>query len=79
MNDGCTAKIRPFTDDSEFECELPGHLAGSHRAVIRDYAYPGSETVLEWEEGDRRTFHGTWSACSSSGCTLPLGHWGRHA
>jgi hypothetical protein len=52
-----------------------------HAGEIRDYAYPGSVTVMEWMEDDRRTFHGEWPGdCPVlTGCMLPLGHRGSHA
>lgn len=79
----CTARIRPFipVNDTELRCEnLPGHIGG-HAATLRDYAYPGSTTVLSWQDTDRRTFHGHWpGACTSlDGCTLPTGHHGNCA
>lgn len=61
----------------EIVCEEFGeHFA--HRGVLRDYAYTGSATVVEWLEDDRRTYHGEWpGACP--GCILPLHHQGKHA
>lgn len=78
----CTAKIRPLPNDTELQCEREHHLDADdkHRAVLRDYAYPGSETAIEWFEYDRRTFHGDWTPCTwPTGCTLPATHIGNHA
>lgn len=80
----CDAKIRPFPNDSVVVCELNDHADnhGAHRGVLRDYAYPGSETFITWFEDDRRTYHGEWpGACTSCGAheaRLPRGHAGRH-
>lgn len=82
----CTAKIRPLPSPIEIECELVAdHLADvpTHRGVLRDYAYPGSTTVIEWQDSDRRTYRGRWSQCgfwSGVGrCPLPVDHHGNHA
>lgn len=72
---GCKAKIRPFPDDTELECERDeiGHI--DHEAVLRDFAYPGSETRFSWLEDDRRTFRGDWpGTCTPPECPLPAGH-----
>jgi hypothetical protein len=74
----CDAKIRPFVNDLEAQCELPAAHAQMHETIIRDYAYPGSETRLRWADDDRRTFRGAWSPCPEI-CILPDGHQGRHA
>jgi hypothetical protein len=54
-----------------------------HQATLRDYAYPGSESVVTWLYGDRREFTGDWPGpCTENqpaGCVLPAGHHGRHA
>jgi hypothetical protein len=53
-----------------------------HHAVIRDYAFKGSETVMTWEAGDRREFTGEHPGlCTGKvpGCTLHTGHHGRCA
>jgi hypothetical protein len=54
-----------------------------HRGTLSDYAYPGSRTIVEWAETDRRTFHGEWpGVCpgdSFSTCVLPVTHRGEHA
>ncbi len=77
---GCTAKIRPFrpVNDYEVTCERTD-LHNSHRAVIRDYAYPGSATELDWRDEDRRTFRSEWAECGWTDCILPGGHHGDHA
>lgn len=79
----CAAKIRPFPNPTEVTCERGDERHDEHRAVLRDYAYPGSETVLTWFESDRRNYRGEWSPCpplSRDGihCVLPAGHSGRH-
>lgn len=80
----CTAAIRPLPNDTELRCErtAPEHLR--HAAKLRDYAYPGSETLVSWDDADRRTYHGEWPGhCQhvdgKGPCTLPAGHRGRHA
>lgn len=80
----CDAAMRPFPDDTEVRCHGLVHL-GEHEAILRDYAYPGSQTKISWFEDDRRTFHGEWPGpCEklSDGappCTLPAGHRGNCA
>jgi len=75
----CDARIRPFPDDRELACELDGDHE-RHRTTLRDMAYPGSSTTVDWDETDRRTFHGDWpGACWSTGCRLPRRHRGDHA
>jgi hypothetical protein len=81
----CTARIRPLTDDTEIQCEVSTVDAhGSHAGVLRDYAYPGSATVISWREDDRRIFRGEWTPCPvrSAGvapvCILPAEHHGEH-
>jgi hypothetical protein len=74
--------MRPFPGPEEIRCDKDEHLPGDlhHRGVIRDYAYPGSETVLSWQAGDRREFTGEWpGACPHQPCSLPAGHYGRDA
>lgn len=74
----CDAKIRPFPNDTELQCdgELDTHL--NHEATLRDYAFPGSVTTISWFDLDRRTFRGDWAPCSATaGCVLPHGHHGR--
>lgn len=81
--EACDAKMRPFPNDTELRCgEVALHA--EHRAVLRDYAYPGSETVITWQADDRRNFFGEWARCEDwqgdrPGCTLPAGHHGRCA
>lgn len=50
-----------------------------HHAVLRDYAYPGSETGVDWKAGDRREYIGDWPGiCQRSpDCNLHAGHHGR--
>jgi hypothetical protein len=72
----CDAHIRPFSHTLEVGCEEEGEHP-THKGVIRDYAYPGSQTVLQWMEEDRRCFHGEWPG-DCPGCILPLGHLGDH-
>lgn len=74
----CDAKIRPFPGHDEIACEEDGDHA-THTGVIRNKAYPGSETKLSWMENDRRTFRGVWTPCDQSDCILPAGHHGNHA
>lgn len=72
----CLAKIRPFPNDYELSCERLGPHT-THKGTVRDYAYPGSETIIDWEEDDRRTFYGTWYPCTkTAGCILPVNHRG---
>jgi hypothetical protein len=78
----CDARIRPFRpiNDTEVACELDGDH-DQHQGTIRDYAYPGSATVTNWLEDDRRTFHGEWPGdCPGLAgmCSLPVGHRGSH-
>lgn len=72
----CDAKIRPFGDSTELQCNKlgsPGHF--EHQAVLHDYAYAGSRTTLAWMDDDRRTFRGEWEPClKSRGCVLPNDH-----
>lgn len=75
----CPAKIRPFPNDTEVTCDQTTEGHRKHSGVIRDYAYPGSETILTWQDDDRRNFTGDWIECPDHGCTLPAGHRGDHA
>lgn len=78
----CTARIRPFVpvNDGDLRCERAAGHASSHASTLRDYAHPGSATVINWQEADRRTFHDDWpGACTDDGCILPDGHHGGHA
>jgi hypothetical protein len=75
----CDAAIRPFPvgNETEVRCE-ESHRDEKHSGTIRDYAYPGSETVISWVESDRRNFHGPWPGyCFRNlNCTLPRDHGG---
>jgi hypothetical protein len=78
----CDAKIRPMrpVNDTEITCERDlDQPHENHRGTIRDYAYEGSETILNWAETDRRNFRGDWHPCQFPGCTLPNFHRGAHA
>jgi hypothetical protein len=91
----CKWSIRPFTDQTQVSCELSEHLQPEvaeggqalHQATLRDYAYPGSATVITWYAGDRREFEGNFPGyCTKLGmhagrqnCTLPAGHRGKCA
>jgi hypothetical protein len=72
----CSAKIRPFrtVNETELQCDREKHLDDAHRSLLKDYAFPGSETEIAWFEKDRRTFYGAWSECPSTNCLLPRGH-----
>lgn len=80
----CTARIRPFPpgNDTEVRCERDAHeTTVMHSGVLRDYAYQGSATTIQWAEADRRTFHDAWpgqcpGTSGAPGCVLPLGHGG---
>jgi len=76
----CDAHIRPMPNDTEISCDVDGEHT-HHKGTLRDYAYPGSATVIGWFEDDRRTFHGEWPGrcVTNDGCVLPLGHRGSHA
>lgn len=75
----CDAKIRPLPNDTELVCAAEDpHV--QHRAILKDYAYPGSQTTIYWYETDRRNFRGEWKRCLDlSDCLLPNGHRGHHA
>ena len=78
----CDAKIRPFPNATELTCaKTDPHPHDEHSAVLRDYAYQGSRTVINWQESDRRTFRGLYIPCGDNDfpCVLPDGHSGRHA
>lgn len=77
MSETCRAKIRPMMAPIEIECSRGAMPHDEHKGVLRDYAWPGSETWITWLEGDRRTFRGDWAPCGD-GCVLPLNHQGRH-
>lgn len=77
----CDARIRPFPigNDTEIACEETAKpIHHWHHGTLRDYAYPGSETLVDWAEDDRRNFHGVWPGrCQQvEGCVLPTGHQG---
>lgn len=77
----CTAKMRPFRpiNETEVTCEKVHDTHDTtHTAVLRDYAYQGSETKMEWQESDRRTFHGAFEECGRGRCILPKHHRGDH-
>lgn len=76
----CDAKIRPFPNPTEVTCERDDGPHEEHSAVLRNYAYPGSETVLTWQESDRRTFRGLYIPCGDNDapCPLPWKHRGEH-
>lgn len=73
----CPAAIRPFrpTNDAEVRCAVEGPHE-LHEGELRDYAFPGSVTQVQWLNDDRRTFLGPWpGGCTSTlGCTLPANH-----
>lgn len=75
----CDARIGPFMGDTEVTCGEAGEHT-MHVGVLRDYAWPGSATQIDWQEDDRRTFHGEWPGrCAAGGwCHLPAGHCGDH-
>jgi hypothetical protein len=77
----CPAMIRPFPHNLVLRCRREEHLPGDgrHEALLADYAYPGSRTLLTWLDSDRRNFTGPWIECPQLGCSLPAGHRGDHA
>ena len=75
----CMAKIRPFPNMNIYQCEKQNDSHTVHETIIRDYAYPGSQTKMIWDESDRRTFRGVWNPCAIPGCVLPENHKGNHA
>lgn len=75
----CDAKISPMRpiNDVELMCGLEPTRHDQHEAVLKDYAFVGSSTVVKWFEDDRRNFRGDWQACDvGAGCTLPRNHRG---
>lgn len=82
MSAACDARIRPMRPVNETEVACSRQASGHtlHRGLIRDYAYPGSETIIEWDEADRRNFRGLFVPCGDNDapCLLPHGHHGRH-
>ena len=77
----CEARIRPMLpiNDTELCCERPTHADPKHESTLRNYAYPGSATVVTWLHDDRRNFTGPWIECVHPGCILPSNHRGDHA
>ena len=77
----CDRKIRPFPGIApvEITCDGTSGHRGSHAGVLRDYAFPGSATVINWQESDRRNFTGDWIECPTQPCVLPANHRGEHA
>jgi hypothetical protein len=77
----CDAHIRPFLDATELVCKEVSDSHSLHSAVLRDYARPGSETAISWNDLDRRTFHGDWPGechlLDPARCVLPRLHRGR--
>lgn len=83
----CPWKIRLLSGQNT-QCEKQAHVPAEtpvevmtedeymHQGIIRDYAYPGSETKINWYASDRREFTGDWpGVCTKTwGCTLPAGH-----
>lgn len=79
--DSCDAAIRPFPDKHiELKCEVLTGTHTQHKHELKDYAYPGSSTVVTWFESDRRNYHGEYPGqCGTViGCQLPVGHSGKH-
>lgn len=75
----CDARIRPFTDGTEIQCECHAaqHESHQHHGTVRDYAYPGSATTIYWYETDRRNYRGEWFHCfADRACILPANHRG---
>lgn len=72
-----TCDARPFPNDTEVACEVPGEHS-VHQGGVRDYAYPGSHTRISWLEEDRRNYHGTWFGPCPLCPHLPVGHSGSH-
>lgn len=78
----CDAKLRPFRPINETELACGNGLEEhtTHSSTLKDYAFPGSRTIMSWHEDDRRNFHGEWPGdCESKDCILPLNHRGIHA
>jgi hypothetical protein len=87
--DPCDAAMKLDQHDNiELRCELE-RPHREHQAILRDYAFAGSVTLITWHEGDRRNYHGDWPGqCpykahplwhDPSQCPLPDGHPGDHA
>lgn len=66
--------------DGRFSVDYTG-TGPEHKAVLRDYAYPGSRTEVSWQAGDRREYTGPppGSCGRLNGCVLPGGHHGKCA
>lgn len=77
--DTCDAAMRLDHHDIELRCELE-RPHRDHQSVLRDYAIPGSVTLMTWHDQDRRCFYGDWpGACEEvEDCVLPKGHQGVH-
>lgn len=83
----CDRKIRPFVavptaSAVELECEVLTEPHDHHSATLKDYAYPGSKTIISWLETDRRNFTGGFRQCRKQTfgqCCLPQGHRGECA
>lgn len=77
IDSSCPAGIRPFrpASDAEVRCGVVGSHE-LHEGELRDYAFPGSVTQVQWLADDRRTFLGPWpGSCELvPGCTLPTNH-----
>lgn len=78
--DICDAAMRlDYHDNITLRCELE-RPHRDHQAVLRDYAFDGSVTLITWHEDDRRNYHGEWPGpCEDSDCILPWKHRGAHA
>lgn len=75
----CPNKIRPFwpRNATELKCHQVVNHGGTEMAILRDYAFPGSETVIDWSADDRRNFTGIFVPCLiEQGCMLPSNHRG---
>lgn len=73
----CPHRFRaPLDPPRSLDCERPEGHPGAHSAVVRDYAYPGSETHINWYSDDRRDYTGNWAPCQNIGCILPVSHHG---
>jgi hypothetical protein len=74
MTERCDARIRPLATDVEIRCERDDEHS-THRGTVRDHTRPGSATVIDWQDDDRRTFRGVWPGhCATVWCVLPAGH-----
>jgi hypothetical protein len=70
----CQFRIRPFPGFQIIGCDLFEHPdTVMHQGAIRDYAYPGSVTLLNWMHDDRRPCSGEFIECPARGCILPAG------